>query len=269
MDLDIKGTRIHVVASEEHGTEKDPPLLFIHGAAGNAAIWDYQAEYFKGKHRVYRLDLPGHGESSSEGEEDIQAYALWARSVIERLFPSGFFALIGHSMGGAIALELAAGSLRGLECLVLIGTGAKLGVTPIIFTMLRDDPEGFFDAIDRTAFCEQTSPQARERLIAVARKCPLPTIAKDFRACDRFDARGSLKNVKVPTLILCGEQDILTPVKYSRSLRDGIPDSSLVTIPRAGHMVMSEQPEHLNRALEVFFSKAEGNKSLTRERDIY
>jgi pimeloyl-ACP methyl ester carboxylesterase len=252
MELDINGTGIHVVVSEEQGTEREPSLLFIHGAAGNARIWDFQAEHFRGRHRVYRLELPGHGKSSADGEDEISTYAQWARSTIERLFPSGVFTLIGHSMGGAIALELAAGFLRGLQSLVLVGTGAKLGVTPIIFTMLRENPDDFFHAIDRTAFCEETSDQVRDRFTAIARACPPSTILKDFKACDRFDIRERLKNIQTPTLILCGEQDLLTPVKYSEYLREGISNSSLVIIPKAGHMVMSEQPDLLNRAIETF-----------------
>jgi pimeloyl-ACP methyl ester carboxylesterase len=253
MDLDINGTRIHV---EDTGTGKAPPLLFIHGAAGNASIWDFQEEYFRGKHRVYRLDLPGHGKSTSDGEDEISAYAEWVRLAIEKLFPTERFALIGHSMGGAIAIELAAGSLIGIQALVLVGAGARLGVTPIIFKMLRENPEDFFHTIDRTAFCEQTSLQIRDRFIAVTRKCPLPTISRDFKACDRFDARERLKNVKVPTLVLCGEQDLLTPVKHSKVLHEGIADSSLVIIPGAGHMVMAEQPDLLNKAIERFLSTA-------------
>jgi pimeloyl-ACP methyl ester carboxylesterase len=254
MDLDIKGTRIHVAVSEEQGAERKPSLLFIHGAAGNASIWEFQADYFKGKHRVYRLDLPGHGNSSSDGEDEISAYVQWVRLAVERLFPSGGFALIGHSMGGAIALELAAGSLNGLQALVLVGTGAKLGVTPIIFTMLRENPENFFRTIDRTAFSDQTSSQTRDRFGAVAKACPLPTISKDFKACDRFNTCENLKDIKVPTLILCGEQDLLTPVRYSKYLHEGIFNSSLVIIPRAGHMVMSEQPDLLNGAIETFLT---------------
>ena len=254
MDLDINGTRIHVVVSKEQGTERDPSLLFIHGAAGNARIWDFQAEHFRSRHRVYRLELPGHGQSSPDGENEISAYAQSARSAVERLFPSGGFTLIGHSMGGAIALELAAVFLRGLQSLVLVGSGAKLGVTPIIFTMLRENPDGFFHTIDRTAFWEETSAQVRDRFIAIARACPPSTIFKDFKACDRFDFRERLKTIKIPTLILCGEQDLLTPVKYSKYLLEGISNSSLVIIPKAGHMVMSEQPDPLNRAIETFLA---------------
>ena len=255
-----------MVVSEEQGTEKEPSLLFLHGAGGNACIWEFQAEHFQGKHRVYRLELPGHGgKSSSDGEENISAYSKWVRSAVERLFPSGGFTLIGHSMGGAIALELAAGFLTGLHSLVLVGTGAKLGVTPIIFTMLRENPDDFFRAIDRTAFWEETSPQIRDRFNAIVKKCPPSTIAKDFTACDRFDVRENLKNIRIPTLIACGEQDLLTPVKSSKYLHEKIVNSSLVIIPKAGHMVMSEQPDLLNRAIEAFLSTpsvAELNKRI-------
>ena len=77
-------------------------------------------------------------------------------------------------------------------------------------------------------------------------------ILEDFKACNRFDIREKLKEIRRPTLILCGQEDRLTPVKYSTYLHENIPNSRLLLIPKAGHVVMAEQPEPLNRALEAF-----------------
>jgi pimeloyl-ACP methyl ester carboxylesterase len=255
MDLVIRSVKIRVIEPERLGSEKQPALLFIHGAGLNASIWDAQANHFRGKHLVYRLELPGHGGSGSSGEEEITAYAAWVHEVIEKLFHSAAYALVGHSMGGAVALELATSPLRGLHSVVLVSTGAKLGVTPIVFQMLKENPDAFFETIDRVGFCAGTSGNVRDRVIELTKKCALNVIFKDFKACDRFDIRERLGNISVPALIVCGEEDLLTPVKYSEYLHRTISASSLVVIPAAGHMVMAEQPERLNRALEAFLAQ--------------
>jgi len=78
-------------------------------------------------------------------------------------------------------------------------------------------------------------------------------IRGDFLACDRFDVMDRLGKIHCPTLVLCGEEDRLTPPKYSHLLRDSIADAALTVIPDAGHMVMLEQPQQVNRAIEEFF----------------
>jgi pimeloyl-ACP methyl ester carboxylesterase len=256
MDLIIRNVKIRVAEPDRLGSEKEPALLFIHGAGLNASVWDAQANHFRGKHLVYRLELPGHGGSDSGGEEEITAYAAWVRQVIEKLFPSTAYGLVGHSMGGAIALELATSPLRGLHSLVLVGTGAKLGVTPIVFQMLKENPGAFFETIDRVGFGAGTSRNVRDRVIELTKKCAPNVIFKDFKACDRFDIRERLGNISLPALIVCGEEDLLTPVKHSEYLHKRIPASSLVIIPAAGHMVMAEQPERLNTAIEAFLAQS-------------
>jgi pimeloyl-ACP methyl ester carboxylesterase len=78
---------------------------------------------------------------------------------------------------------------------------------------------------------------------------------KDLKACDRFDIRDRLKEILLPTLIVCGKEDLLTPLKYSEYLKENIADSRLKVISQAGHMVMAERPQLLNRALESFIAE--------------
>jgi len=252
MNLTFNATTIQVLDPELTGTEKYPCLLFVHGAGGNGEIWERQAAFFKGKHSFFRLDLPGHGGSAQGGENRINAYAQWVRWSCETLFPKKPFVLVGHSMGGAIALEIALDPPAGLCGLVVVGSGAKLAVTHAIFQMLSEDPEAFFQNIDQFAFSSAAAKDLREQFIRVTRQCSPSVIFNDFQACDHFDIRNRLPEIKLPTLVLCGEEDQLTPVKYSKYLHENIAASRLVLIPRAGHMVMAEQPDLFNGTLMSF-----------------
>ena len=254
MILTVNGTTLQVLDPEPTGTEKDPGLLFVHGAGGNGEIWERQVEFFKGKHSAFRIDLPGHGGSGPRGEDRISSYAEWVRLSSEKLFAKRSFVLVGHSMGGAIVLELALNPPDGLKGIVLVGSGAKLAVTHAIFQMLSENPEAFFETIDQFAFSSAAPTALRERFVRLTRQCAPPVIFNDFKACDHFDIRSRLPEIKLPTLVLCGEEDQLTPVKYSRYLHENLSTSRLVLIPHAGHMVMAEQPDTMNTALEAFLN---------------
>ena len=80
-------------------------------------------------------------------------------------------------------------------------------------------------------------------------------IYSDFEACDKFNVMSRLKEIKLPTLIICGLEDQVTPVKYSEYLKNNIPNSRLEIIANAGHMVMLEKPEELNERLEKFIKE--------------
>jgi len=257
MLIDIDGTDIYIVEPEIQGTEKTPALLFIHGAGGDASTWSLQTGFFKGKYPVYLMELPGHGGSGGSGEEEIPAYAEWVRKAVKRVVPDTPLALAGHSMGGAIVQELALNPPPNLKGMVLVGTGAKLGVMPDIFEMLANSPESFFRTIGVAAFHLDTPQETREPFIEAIRKCPPSIITGDFKACDRFDIRERLRDIRLSALILCGDRDKLTPVKYSEYLHENLTASRLEIIGGAGHMVMVEQAALVNRALERFLEDIE------------
>jgi pimeloyl-ACP methyl ester carboxylesterase len=83
-------------------------------------------------------------------------------------------------------------------------------------------------------------------------KCRKEVIHKDFCSCEEFNVMDRVKRITVSTLILCGEDDLLTPPRYSEFLHAEISESKLVRIPDAGHMLMVEKPEPVNRAIEAF-----------------
>lgn len=255
MRLSLNGRTLNVAEPPRTGSEKRPSLLFVHGAGCDVSVWQAQADFFAGRHPAYRLDLPGHGGSTPVGEECISSYATWVRLAAASLFATEPFVLVGHSMGGAVALELAAAPPEALAGVVLVGTGARLGVTRAIFQMLTQDPEAFFQSVGLFAFSPATRTGVRERVVRAVKRCPLPVILGDFKACDAFDMRGRLGAVRIPALILSGLDDQLTPAAYASYLRDAIFDSRLVMVPEAGHMVMAERPEAVNQAIAQFLAE--------------
>jgi pimeloyl-ACP methyl ester carboxylesterase len=200
--------------------------------------------------------LPGHGESEGRGEDTISGYLQqvigWLDSIrLTRVV------WVGHSMGGAISLTAALTAPERTAGLVLVGTGARLRVNPAILEAVGQ-PATFPQAVD-TIIKWAFSPQASERLTRLARnrmaQTPPEVLLGDFSACDQFDAMARLGKITVPTMILCGKDDKLTPEKYSHYLAENIPNASLHVIEAAGHMVMLERPKQVAKAVREFLTK--------------
>jgi len=224
------------------------PVLFIHGAGGSAHVWSKQLEVDIPGYCPIALDLPGHARSQACGEEHIQAYVNWIIGFIQAMGLNQCV-LAGHSMGGAITQLAALQWPRLFPGIVLVGTGARLRVAEEVLTRAwqGDSFADYAYAPNSDKYLQQeaekefglTSPEVRYR---------------DFLACDRFDLMHRVQQIEPRTLILCGQEDKLTPVKYSRFLKENILDSRLEIIPDAGHMVMWEQSKEFNRILEEFLT---------------
>jgi pimeloyl-ACP methyl ester carboxylesterase len=81
-------------------------------------------------------------------------------------------------------------------------------------------------------------------------RCRPDVLYNDFLACDRFDLTREVEKINLPTLILCGDEDEMTPLKYSQFLHDRIKDSKIEILPNAGHMVMMESPQAFNEKIQ-------------------
>ena len=244
------------VASEDifyvrRGTDQpESSMVFIHGAGGTHRHWGYQLQALTGVN-LYAPDLPGHGRSGGESRTSIAGYAEFLSSFLEALGLTRT-TLVGHSMGGAIGQHFALNHASKVGKLILVGTGARLRVLPSFLEGLLNDFESAVEMILGYAY----SHNAPQELVDLGRRewlaNPPETLHGDFLACDKFDMMDSMGEIRCPTLLICGEEDRLTPPKYSQFLQEHIADAVLTIIPGAGHLVMLEQPEQVSVAIEEF-----------------
>jgi pimeloyl-ACP methyl ester carboxylesterase len=221
--------------------------IFIHGAASNQSVWHLQLHQFKSGVAV---ELPGHptGEPCSTVEE----YANYVENYIRKR-DAKHVVLVGHSMGGAIALTLA---LRNLDLagLVLVGTGARLRVHPDILAKVKENYSEASKLVGQWAVSHSSDPVIAERIAEDMLKVRVEVALNDFVACNQFDRMDDVQNILCRTLIIVGADDRMTPVKYSQYLHNKIAGSKLVLIPGAGHSVMLEKHHMFNDALQDFLN---------------
>lgn len=238
------------------------PLILIHGAGGSHLYWPPEIRHLDGED-IIAVDLPGHGASEGSGKKTIAAYARKVIGFMDALnIEKGVIA--GHSMGGAVAQRLSLDNPERVKALILIGTGAKLRVHGKLFQFCRDEntyPQAV-SLITEWAF----SPQADHRLVELAgermEELPASVLLDDFTACDDFDVRDQVEQIEQPTLIICGEEDRMTPVRFSEYLEQNLSRSRLEIIPEAGHMVMLEQPEMVAKLINDFLTEVNSGETI-------
>jgi pimeloyl-ACP methyl ester carboxylesterase len=236
----------------EGGSTETPPLVLLHGAGGHHLYWPSEVRRLTG-YRVFALDLPGHGKSSGRGLQSIPAYA---KKVLDWLAAAGLHraVFVGHSMGSAIALWLAIHHPEHVAGLVLVGSGARLRVNPALLE-LTSHPATFPKAAEMMIQWYY-SPQVDTRLVKLAGKRMKeirPSVMHgDMLACNEFDVKEQVGEISQPTLLICGADDVLTPLRYSQFLAGAIPNARLELVAGAGHMVMLEKPQAVVDALLRF-----------------
>jgi pimeloyl-ACP methyl ester carboxylesterase len=226
-------------------------IIFVHGSGACGDIWRYQTDYFTDSHAV---NLPGHphGQMLKSVGECVD----WLRKYIKG---RGFrnVVLAGHSFGGAITLMYALRYPQELKGIIIIGSGARLKVHPMFLTpceeAIRGNPGEWYQMVEEMY---RSTPEDYKREVIEKQKDIGPAIMlNDFLCCDKFDIMEKVHQIKLPTLIICGELDVMTPVKYANYLGAKITDSRVVIVPKAGHLVFAEKPEVVNKAIEDFLAR--------------
>jgi len=161
--------------------------------------------------------------------------------------------LVGHSMGGAVALLNAIECPESLRGVVLVCTGAKLGVLPSIREGLRARfEETVKSVVGPRQFSSKTNLDTIRFVTNEILKCSSSIAAADYEACNSFDVRQKLQSISIPVLIIVGEEDKMTPVTWSTYMKENIPNSKLVVLRDASHLPMLERPGDFNRHLNEF-----------------
>ncbi|MEW6265414.1 MAG: alpha/beta hydrolase [Thermodesulfobacteriota bacterium] len=227
-------------------------LILIHGSGGTREDWTYQLEGLDQDLNVIALELPGHGLSDGPLPPTVAEYAAWTAGVIQAWDLPKKPLVAGHSLGGAICIELGLTRPELLSGLVIIGSGARLAVNPALFEGLAKDFSATVGLAVKWSFAKGADPvlvqEAQKHLL----KNRPETVINDFRACDLYDRRPDVGRIALPVLAVCGLQDKMTPPALSEFLNRQIPGSKLELIDQAGHMVLIEQPARLNQAILEF-----------------
>jgi pimeloyl-ACP methyl ester carboxylesterase len=232
------------------------PLIFVHGSGDDALVWTDLIARLP-EDTTLALDLPGHGARASQPDPTTMSVADYAAAVRGELAQRVMaeVCLIGHSLGSAIALRLAVDEPELVRRVVLVGAGARLRVLPALLEGARNDPAATGPRLVELGMTDEHQSLAQRH--AATRTAVAPGILhRDLAACDGFDMMAELERVRQPTLVLTGDQDRLTPVKYATYLAEHLPDARLEVIPGAGHYVMLEAPDAMAAALRAWLEVA-------------
>ncbi|MHA1145304.1 MAG: alpha/beta fold hydrolase [Candidatus Helarchaeota archaeon] len=256
--FDINGKKIEYLASyEDNPNPENPIILCIHGAGGTCQHWIPLLEPLANFCNAIAISLSGHGNSSSREPLSIESYVKDIDDVIS-LFPSPPI-LCGHSMGGAIVMTYALQNPNKIRGLILIGTGAKLKVSPVIFEFLNKNPSNYLASTANFMFSKDFRKNQKEKVEEfIKESAPLmkpETVMADFKSCNAFNVMTEIDRITLPTLILVGSSDFMTPPKYSTYLHEKIPNSTLEIINGPGHLVMYEKPEKIAEIIKKFVKK--------------
>ncbi|GAB4228959.1 MAG: alpha/beta hydrolase [Deltaproteobacteria bacterium] len=226
-------------------------VVFLHGAGGSHHTFRDQWAGLRGSVRMVIPDLPGHGQSGGAPRQSVEECAEWVATFVKEVGLTGFL-LAGHSMGGAIALQAALDGIGGLEGLVLIGSGARLRISPAIFDGIGERFKSFAPELVGWMTSADSSALLRDDVTKDVLSTRPATFLADFHACNGFDVMNRLGEIRAPTLVVNGDADRLTPLKYAEYLAANIPGAVLKIIHGAGHLAMLEKPAEVNGAISAF-----------------
>lgn len=265
-------------------------LVFLHGITLDMTTWHYQWRHFSDSYRCILVDLRAHGRSAKppDGDYSLMAMGKDVKAVLDAAVPDGHAILIGHSMGAMAMLAFArqfpqefGGRVRGA---VFVDTGASdlareafggFG-TRIAATLRRvgdrysarpELAERLQERIGRygtdltflvawaTNFGPGASPSQVEHVARISAGTPVEVWVHTLRDLLEMDLRHAIEHVRVPSLVIVGDRDLLTPKTSAQALRAALPDARAVVITGAGHISMLERHRVFNEVLSGYLDQ--------------
>lgn len=262
--MPMENVRGSTLSYAERGSGS-PPVVLLHGFPLDSRMWEAQAAALSDRWRVITLDLRGFGKSPSNDPFTLAEQAELVHGLLEKIgaLPC---VLGGLSMGGYIAFALVREFLKDLRGLILVDTKAaadtsegKQNRDKMIDMIRQAGAQGSKAVADQMLgklLSDDTirhRPQVVRDLRDMMESQPPTTLAHALAAMrDRPDQTDFLPSVAVPTLVLVGDADTITPPDIARGMQEKIPNATLEIIRGAGHMAPMEQPEQVTRAMRRF-----------------
>jgi pimeloyl-ACP methyl ester carboxylesterase len=265
----VNGISLHYL---DWGATDAPPVILLHGITGHARVWDHLATRLLPGHRVLALDQRGHGDSDPAPDDDYRVgtmaddVAAFAASL--RLTR---FALIGHSMGGRIAIKYAANHVARLQRLVIIDIGPEIALAGLqrVRDMMAQSPERIESEEWAVEYIRRANPlqdigMLRERVRHGLKRLPdgeltwkyargLRDMMREGRR-DAVDLWAPLPRISCPTLVVRGAESDILSADVAKKMTERLPDGRLVEIEGAGHTVPADRPEEFVRQIRAFLS---------------
>ncbi len=244
-----------------HG--RGEPILFVHGFPLSGEMWNPAVERLSNRWTCIVPDLRGHGRSGVSAEASMAAYADDLAGLLDAIGDKRRVALVGLSMGGYTAFEFFRRHRSRLRLLVLADTRATAD-TPeaaakretTAAAVLKDGSKVVADAMIGNLFAPTASADLKAQWHAIMTRTPPQGVAAALHAlAARPDSTPTLAKIDLPTLIIVGEQDAITPPDASRDMHAKIAGSTLEIIPNAGHMAPVEQPQAFASAMQRFLER--------------
>jgi 3-oxoadipate enol-lactonase len=238
-----------------------PAILLIHGLGWDHSLWNPTVERLAGHYHVIATDTRGHGATDKpEGPYDMEMFARDYAALADELGLTGV-CVIGLSQGGMIAQKLTLVRPDLVSVLVLISTSCKSdpslrdNMEARIAAMENAGPEAAAGIAAESIFSpgwRAANAAALKRFIAWRSAMPTAPLNSATRALYDFNLSDDLPRIAVPTLVVAGQEDVLTRPKAMEEIAALIPGADFRLIPSAGHMIPVEQPEPLAALLDVF-----------------
>lgn len=246
------------LAFEEAG-QGGVPVLFVHGYPLDRTLWRKQLEGIRG-HRLIAPDLRGFGDSDLPGDAATLATHADDLAALLDALELDRVVVAGLSMGGYVAFEFLRRHRDRVCGLILLDTKAsaddataRAARDAAIAGAKADGAEAVAATMADKLFAEATEPVIRERLVRQMAGVPVAAITAALAAMrDRPDSTPLLGTIDVPTLVVVGSEDRLTPPEVAREMAAAIPGATLIEVEGAGHVAPLERPATVNEALQRF-----------------
>lgn len=261
MELQVDGHTVYCATGGQDFDTKLPTTLFVHGASFDRTVWKLQARYFAWHgSNVLAVDLPGHGRSGGIPFTSIEAMADWVARVMDVAGVESA-ALVGHSMGGQVALDCAGRHSDRARALAILGGALAIPVNDALLKSAALDDHVAFDLLNiwgygrRAQFGGHRMPGLwmMKGGLRVMERVAKGVLHSDLTATNAYEGgAAAAAAVTCPALVIIGEKDLMTPAKAGRALADAIPGAVSVTLPRLGHIMLEEGPDTTLNALRDF-----------------
>ena len=237
-----------------------PPLAFLHGFPLDRRMWNDVAPKLQQQGRIISLDFRGFGQSRSTDAFTIDSMAEDVHRTLAALGALPV-TLAGLSMGGYVAFAFARKYPDDLRALLLIDTRAQADGAEE--KERRNEMIQLVRAHGAAAIAERLLPRLIDPrnshvlplLRTMIEECPALTIEHALAAMrDRPDSTPLLPGITIPTLVVVGENDVMTPVTTARAMHQQLPQARLSVIAQAGHMSPMERPQEVTSAISEFLS---------------